>query len=183
MTWSSQKEKPPARKEQHYRRFAREWAMQFLFQRDALEEADRQDDLERLLGLFWEQLELSDDCPEHRDYKRGRKAAETIVRGVLANLAMLDAMISEHSTKWDIDRMDPVDRNIMRVAIYEMLKGDKVPAVVCINEAVEIGKTFGTEFTGAFVNGILNTIKEKLPALIAAASLVLPATETSEEGL
>ena len=121
-------------------------------------------DVERHLELFWSQLDDSDSIADPREYRRARRSAEELVRGVLDNLSKLDDLITAHSEKWTIDRMPPVDRNVMRVAAYEMLFSEKVPNIVCIDEAVEIGKHFGSEQTGSFVNGILNSIKNKLGA-------------------
>lgn len=149
------------RHEKHFRRFAREWAMQFMFQYD-LSSVEDQVEFDAALARFWEQLEVAEDRPDGREYRRGRRAAEALVRGAFARLRELDDLIAARSAKWNIDRMDPVDRNVMRVAIYEMLYCENVPLVVSINEAVEIGKTFGSERTGAFVNGILNSIKDAL---------------------
>ncbi len=151
----------------HFRRFAREWAMQFLFQCDVSGDHDlaaEREHVEELLQLFWTQLEESGQLPDGREYRRGRKGADELVRGVLDNLRKLDDLIASHSEKWTLDRMSPVDRNVMRVAAYEMLFNEKVPKIVSIDQAVEIGKQFGSEQTGSFVNGILNSIKNQVEA-------------------
>ncbi|MBF0242955.1 MAG: transcription antitermination factor NusB [Desulfamplus sp.] len=83
-----------------------------------------------------------------------------IVRGVLENIDEIDALIHENSKNWKISRMAAVDRNIMRIAVYEFIYCPDIPAKVSINEAVEIGKKYGTDDSGAFVNGILDRIRE-----------------------
>jgi len=159
--------KAGARTAKHFRRFAREWAMQFLFQCDVSGDCDLSGDrsvVERHLELFWTQLEESKELPVGKEFRRGRRNADELVRGVLDNLEKLDKLIVEHSEKWTLDRMSPVDRNVMRIAAYEMLFSEKVPRIVSIDEAVEIGKQFGSEQTGAFINGILNSIKNQIEA-------------------
>ncbi len=143
----------------HYRRFAREWAMQFLFQTDLAKELRLSDSS---LNLFLSQLEDTSACNDPKAFRRASKAADKLIRGVFENLERLDAVISDSSDKWALDRIDAVDRNIMRVAVFEMLFEEKVPLVVSINEAVEIGKIYGSENTSSFVNGILNAVKESI---------------------
>lgn len=74
----------------------------------------------------------------------------------------MDERITQHAENWDINRMAVVDRNILRLAIYEMLHRDDIPPVVSINEAVDIAKKFSTQDSGKFVNGILDKIKGEL---------------------
>ena len=84
------------------------------------------------------------------------------IRGVLEKLNELDGIIEEQTRNWDIERIARVDRNILRLAIYEMLHRDDIPPVVSINEAIDIAKKFSTENSGRFVNGILDKVKGKL---------------------
>ena len=87
-----------------------------------------------------------------------RKFAEQLVQGVQKERAAIDGIIERTSTNWKIERMARVDRNILRLAIYELLRRPDVPVKVTLNEAVELGKKFGSEESSAFVNGILDKI-------------------------
>ena len=85
-----------------------------------------------------------------------------MVNGVLGVKGELDALIERFSMNWDINRMSGVDRNVMRIAAFELIYCDDIPPKVTINEAVDIGKKFGTEESGAFINGILDSIRGEL---------------------
>lgn len=87
--------------------------------------------------------------------------AGQLVRDTWNNLATLDALIQAVAEHWDVQRMASVDRNTIRVALCELYHRPDVPPSVVINEAVEIGKTFGTGESGAFINGILDAILKK----------------------
>ena len=82
-----------------------------------------------------------------------------LVQGVLHTRTEIDAVIERYSENWKLNRMSCVDRNIMRVAVYELLCCQDIPHKVSINEAIDIGKKFGTEESGAFINGILDSIR------------------------
>jgi len=82
-----------------------------------------------------------------------------LVKGVISTLSQLDSIIERFSKNWRISRMSPVDRNIMRIAAYEIIFCNDIPSKVSINEAVDIGKKFGTEESGAFINGIIDSIR------------------------
>jgi transcription antitermination protein NusB len=164
---NSQKKKKDIK---HFKRFAREWAMQFLFQYDLNTETD----LEKALESFLTQLndkEIHDKIPDEKAQKKAAKTTKELVNGFLENKDQIDVKIASFSEKWTIDRMNIVDRNIMRIATYEMLFCNNVPPIVSINEAVEIGKIFGTVNSAAFINGILNSLKNTLnrPAREAVA--------------
>lgn len=145
----------------HFRRYAREWVMQFLFQRDIAEIEETE-----LLEIFAFQVRETElyELPDKDVFKKAYKAALKILSGVLLKLKEIDSEISKYSEKsnWPIERIDPVDKNIMRVAVFEMLYCDNVPPVVSINEAVEIGKDYGSEHSPSFINGILNSLKDSL---------------------
>lgn len=81
-----------------------------------------------------------------------------LAKGVIENREMIDRIISKYSEGWDIKRMPVVDRNILRMALYEIFFCDDVPAGACINEAVELAKVFSTEDSGKFVNGMLGRV-------------------------
>ena len=85
-----------------------------------------------------------------------------LVNGVLETQRELDALIERFSKNWDINRMSCVDRNVMRIAVFELIYCDDIPPKVSINEAVDIGKKFGTEESGAFINGIMDSIRSDL---------------------
>ena len=85
-----------------------------------------------------------------------------LVNGVLGAKGELDALIEQFSKNWGIRRMSGVDRNVMRIAAFELIYCDDIPPKVSINEAVDIGKKFGTEESGAFINGIMDSIRGDL---------------------
>jgi len=80
------------------------------------------------------------------------------VRGVWGRIVEIDALIGEAAENWRVERMTLVDRNILRLGAYELSLGSDIPVAVAINEAVELGKRFGSEESGAFINGILDRI-------------------------
>ena len=139
------------------RRQARELATQFLYQHDlgggAVDEA---------LAYFWQtQEDVADQT---------RKFAEELIRGTVEHRADIDDKIKKYTEHWELQRIAAVDRNILRLAIFEMLYRDDIPPVVSINEAVDIAKKFSTRESGAFVNGILDRLRADLtrPARTAA---------------
>ena len=101
---------------------------------------------------YWREFEAE---PEGRDY------ADSLVRGVAANLKRLDELIRKASTNWRLERMARVDRNLLRMSAYELLEQVSVPRAVVLDEAVELAKLFGSEDSGAFVNGVLDRIAEE----------------------
>ena len=100
-----------------------------------------------------------------------------LVNGVLDSLAMIDRLIERFSKNWKLNRMSCVDRNILRMAVFEIFFCGDIPSKVSINEAIDIGKKFGTEESGAFINGILDSIR----IAFEAGKLTLPETAASEE--
>jgi N utilization substance protein B len=90
--------------------------------------------------------------------------AKELLDGIDAHLDEINSLIRQFSEHWRLDRMSRVDRNIIRLAIYELLRRPDIPAKVSINEAVELGKRFGTEDSSAFINGILDRIRFHLRA-------------------
>jgi N utilization substance protein B len=88
--------------------------------------------------------------------------AKELLDGIDAHFDTINSLISQFSEHWRLDRMSRVDRNILRLAVYELLGRPDIPAKVSINEAVELGKKFGTEESGAFINGILDRIRSHL---------------------
>ena len=130
------------------RRSARQAAVQFHFWRDA----HRGNAPERMED-FWE------FCPTP---SRVRQFAQPLIDGMLGHLPEIDDKIKRYTENYDIRRLSPVDRNVLRLAIYEMLYRDDIPPVVSINEAIELAKTFGGSDSGRFVNGILDRVKDDL---------------------
>ena len=130
------------------RRQARELAMQALFYMDMQKDAS-EDMLEQFCGCF---------CAS----KKSRPFLIKLVNGVIGKKGQIDALVERFSQNWKISRMSCVDRNVMRIAVYELLYCNDIPPKVSINEAVDIGKKFGTQDSGAFINGIMDSIKEAL---------------------
>jgi len=142
----------------HFKRMGRELAMQYLFQCDLNGEAGKQDTME----AFWSQAEESGEFPCNRAFRKAKAYAEKLILGVSNDLKAIDEMIASFSEKWEIERMAVVDRNILRVAIYELKSCPDIPPLVSIDEAIEISKDFGSEKSGMFINGILNGVKDSL---------------------
>ncbi len=91
------------------------------------------------------------------------KFARQLVNGTLDRLAELDSIIARYSRDWCLDRMAAVDRNILRLALFEMLYIDDIPFNVTINEAVEVAKVYGGDKSGKFINGILDAVVHSDP--------------------
>jgi len=127
------------------RRKARECALQALYQLDSSEVA-----VDDALADMRESFGANDS--EVIGY------AEGVVRGVVGYASEIDELIQRFSPKWRIERMARVDRNILRVATFELLYRRDVPLRVVINEAVEVGKRFGTENSKSFINGVLDQV-------------------------
>ncbi len=105
------------------------------------------------MTVFWE---IHSAKPEIVDY------ATSLVSGTIRKQPEIDQLISSHSSHWKIDRMAVTDRNILRLATYELLEEESVPAKVVINEAIEIAKKFGTSDSATFINGVLDSIHQEL---------------------
>ena len=131
------------------RRKSRELAMQALFYMDMNPNGSKETALERF-------------CTNFTLSKKARPFFLKLVNGVLQTKSELDSIIEKFSDHWKIGRMACVDRNIIRIAVYELLYCRDIPSKVSINEAVDIGKKFGTEESGAFINGILDSIRMAL---------------------
>ncbi|MEE9613509.1 MAG: transcription antitermination factor NusB [Thermodesulfobacteriota bacterium] len=126
----------------HERRKAREAALQALYQ---AEMADGE--TAEVLASVTEKFRLT---PEALKY------CEAVVFGVTDNIEEIDRLIEEYSEKWALKRMPVVDRNVLRVGVYELRHCPDTPYKVVIDEAVELAKRYGSEESGAFVNGILD---------------------------
>ncbi|MCM8788773.1 MAG: transcription antitermination factor NusB [Candidatus Omnitrophica bacterium] len=86
---------------------------------------------------------------------------ESLVRGVVNKISFIDGLLAKYSANWDISRMSYVDRNILRIAVYEMLFISDVPSIVAINEAIEISKIYSSPDSGKFINGLLDRIMKE----------------------
>jgi len=126
---------------------ARECALQALYQLDT-SGGDPREALRGVLSHF-------EESPSDGETAR---FAEELVRGVQTERAQIDHLIQESSTNWKLERMARVDRNILRLAVYELLRRGDVPVRVTLNEAIELGKKYGSEESSAFVNGVLDRI-------------------------
>ena len=127
------------------RRRSRELAMQALFYVDM-----RQNKSKEILDLYLQSFTPS---------KKVLPFFLELVNGVIGERDRIDTMIKRFSSNWKMSRMSCVDRNIMRIAVYEMLCCGDIPLKVSINEAIDVGKKFGTEESGAFINGILDSVR------------------------
>ncbi|MBX4187372.1 MAG: transcription antitermination factor NusB, partial [Candidatus Doudnabacteria bacterium] len=86
-----------------------------------------------------------------------------LIKGVEKNLSEIDQIIVQTAPEWPLDQITIIDRSILRLGIYELMFAKEVPPKVAINEAVELGKAFGGESSGKFVNGVLGTLYKQLP--------------------
>lgn len=97
----------------------------------------------------------------------GVEFASHLVQGILAAQADIDTFIARYAPEWPLDQMAVIDRNILRIAIFEFLVEGETPVKVAINEAVELAKTYGSDSAPRFVNGVLGTLADKIPELQA----------------
>ena len=132
------------------RRDAREWALQIVFSLDLNPKAE----------LEWSIAHFFAENPT--DDLKNREFAEKLVRGVYAEQPTIDATIAKYAQHWRIARMAAVDRNVLRVALYELLFCPDVPPAVVINEAIDVAKYFSNTESGRFVNGILDRVRREL---------------------
>jgi N utilization substance protein B len=130
------------------RRKARVLALQIIYQHDIGSRP-----LDEILRSFWESQGLP--SAEIRSF------AENLAAGVLDHLEEIDTLAGEYSSHWNLERMAAVDRNILRLAVYELIYREDIPPKVTINEFVTIAKKFSTEDSGAFVNGVLDRIYQE----------------------
>lgn len=130
------------------RRRARELALQLLYQRDIAGTAPEE--------MFAFTDEYRNAAPEVQEY------ASRLVLGTIGRLAELDERLGRQSEHWRLGRMPAVDRNLLRVALYELIHEDEIPDPVVIDEAVEIAKKFSTPSSAPFVNGVLDGIRRSL---------------------
>ncbi|HAB16877.1 MAG TPA: transcription antitermination factor NusB [Verrucomicrobiota bacterium] len=155
------------------RREARERAVQFLFQYDL----NPPENLAAALDQFWEAQRTNAAQEKHPGARWGERLdvpppspedlamrlfADSLITGVITHLAETDEIIRKFTMNWELNRLAVVDRNVLRLAIFEMNHRDDIPPVVSINEAVDIAKKFSTDQSGKFVNGILDKVKDNI---------------------
>lgn len=133
------------------RRESRTLAVQFLFSHDV---RDFVDELDKSFPAFWEMVEKCDETTKGH--------VEELVRGVLAHRTEIDLMLRSYAEKWTLERMSVVDRNILRLGLFEMHHRNDIPPVAAMNEAIELAKLLGGEESKRFVNGILNRATKDL---------------------
>ena len=126
---------------------SREYALQMLYQLDL-----RRSDHQAVGEEFWQGLEVA---PEIKAF------ANQLFTGTVERLSTIDPLIARHADNWDLHRMAVIDRNILRLGVFELLHVEDVPPKVCINEAIELAKRFGDSDSGKFINGILDAIHKR----------------------
>src|SRR5881296_2475409 len=131
------------------RRKAREYALQMLFQWDITHDA-----VDQIAATFFQDQEQ--EAPGIAEF------ALTLVTGTVEHVEEIDVWIKRHAEHWRLDRMATVDRNLLRLAIFEFLYDKETPKTVVINEAIEIARRFSTQESPQFINGILDSIKKEL---------------------
>jgi N utilization substance protein B len=160
----------------YYRRKAREIALQVLYELDVLKM-----DTQEAVDLFWDHFTAAEEALEpFWDYFRKPKDAKKhvsevfgaprdarpfstlLIEGTWRHRRQIDKLISGCSEHWSISRMSKVDRSILRMAVYELLYCDDIPPKVTLNEAIDLGKAYGSENSGSFINGILDALYVKL---------------------
>lgn len=134
------------------RSVARECALKILYQIEIINSAPA-----TVMAAYWEQE------PEHDAEVRAFAAG--IVDGVRARMEDIDRKISDYATNWQVGRMAVIDRNVMRMGVYELMYAVDIPPKVAINEAVDLAKKYGDTDSGKFVNGILDKIHKQEIAL------------------
>ncbi len=147
------------------RRRSRELAMQVLFYIDM-----SRNDSKEMLELYCDNFSIS---------KEILPFFLKLVNGVVHARSEIDSIIERFSSNWKISRMSCVDRNIMRIAVYELLFCHDIPSKVSINEAIDIGKKFGTEESGAFINGVLDSISIAIKGKDIVIKEEVPSNETN----
>ena len=129
---------------------ARECALQVLYQMDI-----RQIDHKQILEEFWQ---------THATLAEVRTFANQLVAGTVEHLPTIDQLITRYADNWELKRMAVIDRNILRLGVFELLHSEEAPPKVCLNEAIELAKRFGDADSGKFINGILDAIHKQRPA-------------------
>lgn len=157
------------------RRQGREWALQMLFQLDM----NPGTELDQMIEKFWRQqwtckVDEARDAgiePKAKDERKVedqvaprkiREFSEAIVQGVVENLGAIDARLRGYTQNWPLHRMGSVERNVLRLAFYELIYCPDVPPPVILNEAIDLAKYFSSSDAGRFVNGILDRLNKEI---------------------
>ena len=130
------------------RRKARELALRILYQHDSSDNTWKE-----TFNYLADFMKIDKEC---KDFAKG------LIEGTLENIKLIDSKISEFSKNWQLSRISVIDRNILRLACYEMLFMEKIPYAVSIDEAIELGKKYSTEESKSFINGVLDGICKDL---------------------
>ncbi len=130
------------------RRAAREYALQMLYQWDL-----RRDNLDASIATFWEVTRAEDEV---------RTFADRLVRGTVVHVEAIDRVIERHAKNWRLERMETLDRNLLRLAAQELLHEPDTPATVVIDEAIEVARRFSTRGSPRFINGLLDSIRKEI---------------------
>jgi N utilization substance protein B len=131
-----------------HRRAARECALQMMYELDVGRHSK-----DEILRTYWQ---MNEHPQKVRDF------ADLLFEGTVQRLKEIDKVIQQHTKNWRLVRMAAVDRNVLRLAVFEFLSGGKTPDTVVINEALEIARKFSTNESAQFVNGILDSIKNEM---------------------
>jgi N utilization substance protein B len=131
-----------------HRRKAREITLQVLYQIDA-----SKTDVDEAIELFRDNFGIPRESVEF---------STQLIKGTLDHIKEIDALIKDCSEHWSLERMSTVDKNILRIAVCEFLYCDDIPPKVTLNEAIDIGKSYGSDNSGSFINGILDAMYAKL---------------------
>jgi N utilization substance protein B len=130
------------------RRSAREYALQMLYQADASGTP-----IDDVLAHFWAERDVPGDV---------REFADRLARGTFASQGQIDALLVQSLENWRLDRLAVVDRNVLRLAVFEFLHVPETPPIVVIDEAIEVARKFGGEDSSQFANGILDAVRKRL---------------------
>ena len=143
---------------------SRERALQMIYQWDFTRASTREVAERYRQTLAVEPSEADQlPCPEDDSF------AERLFEAVTSDIGLIDELIAKHAVHWRIDRMSAVDRNILRLAVAELIGGATAPAVV-INEAMQVGRRFSARESGPFLNGVLDAIRKRLEERASAAN-------------
>ncbi len=132
------------------RRKSREFALQFLFGHDFQGRSCAPEDVEKEIAAY---------CCSFDVGERALAYGKELIHGICTHVEEIDTLLADHSHNWRVERMSLVDRNILRIAVYEMQHCDQAPAQVAINEALEIAKRYSIGESVAFINGILDAVQ------------------------
>jgi len=119
-------------------------------QQKPLTDEERLNQGNKILDDFWLNFKQSN---------KGQDFFLVLTQGVIQHISVIDQKIEQYSSNWKLDRMTCVDRNILRIAVFEIMYCPDIPYKVSINEAIDIGKNFGTKDSGSFLNGVLDSIR------------------------